>query len=96
VPGSFINQYRLGEKIGVDGTGEVYRAEDTKLKRQVAINVISEELARDEDLMERFEREARILASLNHPNVAAIYDLSESEGRRTFVLELTEKKQGSG
>ena len=90
MPGSFINQYRLVEKIGVGGMGEVYRAEDTKLKRQVAIKVLPEDLSRDVDLMERFEREARILASLNHPNVAAIYDLAESGGTRALVLELVE------
>ena len=70
--------------------GEVYRAEDTKLKRQVAIKVLPEKLAHDEDLMARFEREARILASLNHPNVASIYELAETEGRRALVLELVE------
>ncbi len=90
MPGSFINQYRLVEKIGAGGMGEVYRAEDTKLKRQVAIKVLPEDLSRDLDLMERFQREARILASLNHPNVASIYDLSESEGTCALVLELVE------
>lgn len=90
MPGPFITHYRILEEIGAGGMGVVYRAEDTKLKRQVAIKVVPEDLARDENLMERFEREARILASLNHPNVASIYDLVEGEGTRAIVLELVE------
>jgi hypothetical protein len=78
------------EKIGAGGMGEVYRAEDTKLRRQVAIKVVPEDLARDENLMGRFEREARILASLNHPHIAAIYDLVDAEGTRAIILELVE------
>lgn len=88
--GTFLDQYRIIEKIGAGGMGEVYRAEDTRLKRQVAIKVLPEQLARDRDLMERFEREARILASLNHANVASIYDLVDAEGTRALVLELVE------
>ena len=70
--------------------GEVYRADDTKLKREVAIKVLPEVFARDEERMKRFEREAQVLASLNHPNIAAIYGLEEVDGVRALVLELVE------
>jgi serine/threonine protein kinase len=70
--------------------GEVYRAIDTKLKRQVAIKILPEEFARDSDRVSRFQREAEVLASLNHPNIAAIYDLEEAEGSRFLVLEFVE------
>src|SRR5690242_10759428 len=70
--------------------GEVYRARDTKLKREVAIKILPEEWARDVDRVGRFQREAEVLASLNHPNIAAIYDLQEAERSRFLVLELVE------
>ena len=70
--------------------GEVWRARDTKLGREVAIKTLPEEFARDLDRLARFEREARLLASLNHPNIAAIYGLEESNGTRFLVLELVE------
>ena len=70
--------------------GEVYRAEDTNLSRQVAIKVLPDEFAHDAERLARFEREAKLLASLNHPNIAAIYGLEEHEGKRFLVLELVE------
>jgi len=70
--------------------GEVYRARDTKLKREVAIKILPDEFSRDPDRVSRFEREAEVLASLNHPNIAAIYDLQEANGARFLVLELVE------
>src|SRR5215831_2993936 len=70
--------------------GEVYRARDTKLKREVAIKTLPEEFSHDADRLSRFQREAEVLASLNHPNIAAIYDLQEAEGSRFLVLELVE------
>jgi serine/threonine protein kinase len=70
--------------------GEVYRARDTKLKREVAIKILPDEFSRDADRVRRFEREAEVLASLNHPNIAAIYDLQEANGSRFLVLELVE------
>jgi serine/threonine-protein kinase len=70
--------------------GEVYRARDTKLKREVAIKVIPEEFSRDADRVSRFQREAEVLASLNHPNIGAIYDLAEADDTRFLVLELIE------
>ena len=68
--------------------GEVYRARDTKLKREVAIKVLPEEFARDKERLARFEREAQLLASLNHPNIASIYGIEEADGVKALVLEL--------
>ena len=70
--------------------GEVYRARDTKLKREVAIKILPDEFSRDPDRVARFQREAEVLASLNHPNIAAIYALQEANGSRLLVLELVE------
>src|SRR5262245_33215763 len=75
---------------GKGGMGEVYRARDTKLKRDVAIKILPEEFSRDADRVSRFVREAEVLASLNHPNIGAIYDLQEADGSRFLVLELVE------
>jgi serine/threonine-protein kinase len=85
-----IANYRILAKIGAGGMGEVYRATDTRLNRDVAIKVLPEALARDGDRMARFEREAKVLASLNHPNIASIYGLEESNGARALVMELVE------
>jgi serine/threonine protein kinase len=76
--------------IGRGGMGEVYRARDTKLKRDVAIKTLPDEFSHDADRLTRFQREAEVLASLNHPNIAAIYDLQEADGARFLVLELVE------
>jgi serine/threonine protein kinase len=76
--------------IGRGGMGEVYRARDTKLKRDVAIKTLPDEFSHDADRLNRFQREAEVLASLNHPNIAAIYDLQEADGARFLVLELVE------
>src|SRR5438132_3598629 len=70
--------------------GEVYRATDTKLKRQVAIKILPPSLAADHDRLARFQREAEVLASLNHPNIAAIYGLEEDGGMTALVMELVE------
>src|SRR5688572_18332535 len=70
--------------------GEVYRARDTKLKREVAIKILPDEFSRDPDRVGRFQREAEVLASLNHPNIAAIYDLQRANGSRCLVMELVE------
>src|SRR5712692_2895205 len=82
-----------GARLGPDwpwGHGEVYRARDTKLNRDVAIKVLPELFALDPDRLARFKREAQVLASLNHPNIAAIYGLEESNGVLALVLELVE------
>ena len=80
-PGTRLGVYEITAQIGEGGMGEVYRATDTKLKRQVAIKVLPPSLAVDADRLARFQREAEVLASLNHPNIAAIYGLEDSGGR---------------
>src|SRR5215470_17183418 len=82
----FIGHYHVTAKLGEGGMGEVYRATDTKLKREVAIKVLPEVFANDPDRMARFRREAQVLASLNHPNIAVIHGVEE----RALVLELVE------
>lgn len=88
--GQSIAHYHVQAKIGVGGMGEVYRATDSRLGRDVALKVLPESFARDTERMARFEREARVLASLNHPNIASIYGLEESNGARALVMELVE------
>ncbi|HEV2248165.1 MAG TPA: serine/threonine-protein kinase, partial [Terriglobia bacterium] len=88
--GAMIAHYRLTERIGEGGMGEVYRARDTKLQRDVALKILPETMAQDAQRMARFEREAQVLASLNHPNIAAIYGLEESNGIRALAMELVE------
>jgi eukaryotic-like serine/threonine-protein kinase len=85
-----ISHYEILDKLGAGGMGEVYRATDTKLGRAVAIKVLPEQFARDTQRMERFRREAQVLASLNHPNIASIYGLEEAGGTRALVMELVE------
>ena len=77
-PGTRIGTYEIVAPLGAGGMGEVYRAHDTKLGREVALKVLPEAFSQDSDRMVRFEREARLLASLNHPHIAAIYGLEES------------------
>ncbi|MGA2260704.1 MAG: protein kinase [Acidobacteriota bacterium] len=88
--GQTVLHYRITAKLGAGGMGEVYRAEDTKLKRHVAIKVLPDIFSSDPERLARFEREAKLLASLNHPNIAAIYGLEEAGGKRFLVLELVE------
>ena len=89
-PGTSLGVYEVAAKIGEGGMGEVYRATDTKLKRQVAIKILPTSLAADHDRLARFQREAEVLASLNHPNIAGIYGLDESTGITALVMELVE------
>jgi serine/threonine protein kinase/Tol biopolymer transport system component len=88
--GRSLGHYQIVEKLGEGGMGEVYRATDTSLKRQVAIKVLPEALAADGEGLARFQREAEVLASLNHPNIAAIYGLERSGGQLALVMELVE------
>src|SRR5438270_2715869 len=88
--GATINHYRILSRLGAGGMGEVYRATDTKLQREVAIKVLPEAFAADAEWLARFKREAQVLASLNHPNIAAIYGLEESGGLSALVMELVE------
>src|SRR3990172_8483905 len=85
-----IAHYRVTGTLGKGGMGEVYRATDTKLNREVALKVLPDAFARDPERMARFSREAQVLASLNHPNIASIHGLEESEGKRALVMELVE------
>jgi eukaryotic-like serine/threonine-protein kinase len=82
--------YRIGGLLGKGGMGEVYRARDEKLGRDVALKVLPTEFASDPDLLARFGREARLLASLNHRNIAGIHGLEESGATTFLVLELVE------
>jgi serine/threonine-protein kinase len=85
-PGTRVGVYEILEPMGVGGMGEVYRARDTRLRREVAIKVLPDAFAQDPDRLARFTREALVLASLNHPNIAAIYGVEE----RALVMELVE------
>lgn len=85
-----LGPYLVLAPLGAGGMGEVYRAKDSRLDREVAIKVLPEALARDKERILRFEREAKVLASLNHPNIAAIYGFEEFEGKRFLVMELAE------
>jgi Tol biopolymer transport system component/predicted Ser/Thr protein kinase len=88
--GSQLGSHEITALLGKGGMGEVYRARDLKLKREVAIKILPDEFARDDDRVSRFQREAEVLASLNHPNIAAIYDFEEANGSRFLVLELVD------
>ena len=88
--GSRLGPYEVAMPIGAGGMGEVYRARDTRLGRDVAIKVLPPEVAADPDRMARFEREARVLASLNHPHIATVYGLEESPAGKALVMELVD------
>src|SRR6202047_4621722 len=88
--GRQVGPYRIVSPLGAGGMGEVYRAHDSKLGRDVAIKTLPQEFARDPERLSRLRREARTLASLNHPNIAAIYGLEESEEADYLVMELVE------
>ena len=89
-PGTTLGSYSVTAKIGEGGMGEVYRARDTKLDRDVALKVLPQAFTDDPDRLARFEREAKVLASLNHPNIGGIHGLEESDGIRALVLEYIE------
>ena len=91
-PQQTIAHYRIVSKLGEGGMGTVYRATDTKLNRDVAIKILPDSLARDPDRIARFEREAQVLASLNHPNIAAIYGVEQG----AIVMELVEGEDLKG
>src|SRR6202163_2311883 len=86
--GALLGPYKILSAIGAGGMGEVYEAHDNKLGRNVAIKVLPEAFAHDHDRLARFQREARMLAALNHPNIASIYGLEQSDGVHYLVMEL--------
>ena len=90
--GQILSHYRLVEKLGEGGMGVVWSAEDSVLGRTVAIKFLSRELAGDARLLSRFQREARVLASLNHPNVATLHGFEQADDTRFLVMELVEGK----
>jgi serine/threonine protein kinase len=89
-PGTRLGSYEILALLGKGGMGEVYRAKDPKLGRDVAIKVLPEDAVRNRERPGRFEREAKLLASLNHTNIASIYGLEDSHGKPFLVLELVE------
>jgi len=88
-----ISHYRIVSKIGSGGMGEVYRAHDSRLDRDVAIKVLPEDFATDEDRLRRFQQEARATSALNHPNILAVYDIGENGESPFIVSELLEGEE---
>src|SRR5215510_10104385 len=89
-PGARIGQYEVTSPLGEGGMGVVFRAHDTKLQRDVALKLLPDHFADDPDRLVRFQREAQVLASLNHPKIAQIYGLEDSTSQRCIVMELVE------
>ncbi len=96
MPDDLLGSYEIIGPLGAGGMGEVYRARDTRLNRQVAIKILPPGYAEDSGRLSRFQREARVLASLNHSNIAAIYGFEEANDRKFFILELVDGRRDVG
>ncbi len=89
-PGTSLGPYQIDAPLGASGMGEVYKATDTRLDRTVAIKVLPEHVASDPDLKQRFEREARTVAALNHPHICTLHDIGSQDGIDFLVMEYLE------
>src|SRR5690349_6398495 len=94
--GDKLGEYEITSLLGAGGMGEVYRARDTQLKREVALKILAPGFDADPERIARFQREAEVLASLNHPNIAHLYGLAEADGVRALVMELVEGESPQG
>ena len=95
-PGTRLGPYEISDRIGEGGMGVVYRGMDTTLKRAVAIKVLPDALASDAERLARFQREAEVLASLNHTNIAQVYGLEKSSGATAIIMELVDGSDARG
>src|SRR5215207_1612612 len=89
-PGSRVGGYDIGDLLGAGGMGQVYRARDLRLNRDVAVKVLPQDIRHEPDRLARFEREAQALAALNHPNIATVHGLEESDGGPVLIMELVD------
>ena len=92
-PGKHLGSYEILSPLGAGGMGEVYRARDTRLNRMVAVKVLPSHLSERAELRERFEREARTIASLNHPHICTLYDIGQQDGIHFLVMEYLEGEE---
>ncbi len=95
VTGTKLGRYEIRTQIGAGGMGEVYLAQDTKLDRKVALKILPADVGTNRDRMERFVREAKSAAALNHPNIAHIYEIGESDGTHYIAMEFIDGKRSA-